>query len=280
MKKLFLLKISIFMAVVFVSYSTMAQTAGTLTFNFTEVAKANSVTYQSQGRHIIVVWIENNNGTFVKTLLKNGGSTQGSTEDHLPTWSVNAGGTQNNCTNANSTGASSSSPTVQSVSGATLTSFTNRLTSWNGKDVTGNVVADGSYKVFIEETWSHSGTVVRSFNFTKGSSADVQSPTADANFSNISLAWNPASSGIEENSVNTGVKIYPNPSADGIFNVEFTKANEISVIDAAGTTIYQTTVDANATTKAINLSQFSNGVYFINVVDGDHSSQQKVVLEK
>jgi hypothetical protein len=270
-----LLKLSGIVVAICISTSSFAQTTGTLTFNFTEVSKANSATYQSQGKHVLAVWIQSNSGTFTKTRLRNAG---GNTSDHLPVWAVNSGGSASNClsTNCNKVGA---------TTGASLSSFGAHNFTWDGTDATAVVganVPDGVYKVTIEETWNHgtSGTAVRSFTFTKGPNSDVQTPTTDANFSNISLSWNPAASGVEENTVNTRVKIYPNPSADGIFIVEFAKANEISVIDAAGNTIFQSTVDANATSKAINLSQFSNGVYFINVVDGDRSSQQKVVLEK
>lgn len=265
-----LLKLSGLVVAILISASSFAQTSGTLTFNFTTIAH----TGYSGTKNAMAVWIQTSTGSFVKTYFRYAGSG-GGTQDHLPTYAVNSGGSANNClaTACNKVGA---------TTGATLSGAVTKTFTWDGKDAAGNLVPDGIYKVTIERTWNHGtgGAATRSITFTKGPAADVQSPTADANLTGLSLAWNPAASGVEENTVNTGVKIYPNPSADGIFNVEFAKANEISVIDAAGNTIFQSSIDANATSKSINLSQFSNGVYFINVVDGDRSSQQKVVLEK
>lgn len=166
--------------------SLFAQTAGTLTFNFTEVSKANNLTYQSQGRHVLAVWIQSNTGTFTKSRLRYVGS---STNDHLPTWAANSGGPAGDCL-------STSCNIVGATTGATLSSFASRSFTWNGTDasaVVGVNVPDGVYKVTIEETWNHgtTSTAVRSFTFTKGPNSDIQTPTTDANFSGISLQWIP-----------------------------------------------------------------------------------------
>lgn len=272
MKKI-LLQISSLLAGLFISVSAMAQTAGILNFSFTEVSKTASSTFQSQGNHVLAVWIQNNAGTFVKTKIRNGGLN--STADHLPTWAVNSGGTANNCMSANCN-------VVTATTGATLSSFGNRSITWDGTDVNGNIVADGTYKVTIEETWNHGGTgaTVRSFTFIKGPNSDIQSPTTDANFSNISLAWQPTASGIEENVLNSTVNVHPNPSSNGIFNVDFAKAENIKVTNLAGEVIFNETVKSNEVSKSINLSNFNNGIYFIFVTNGNEVSKHKVVLEK
>jgi hypothetical protein len=275
MKKTILNLSALFFAQLAIGFS-FAQTAGTLTFSFTEVSKSASATYQSQGKHVLAVWIQSTTGTgtatFVKTKMRYGGFN--STADHLPTWAVNSGGTANNCMSANCN-------VVSATTGATLSSFTNRSITWDGTNAAGVQVPDGTYKVTIEETWNHggTGTTVRSFTFTKGPNADVQTPTADANFSNIALAWQPSGAGIEENT-NTGITISPNPSSIGIFNVEFVQASSVKVLNATGEEVYAENVKAGETKATLNLSNLTNGVYFICVLDGDKVSKNKVVIQK
>lgn len=251
------------------SMTAFGQTSGNLTFSFTE---SSHTTYQNTGKHVLAVWIQTSSGAFVKTKLRRVGN---GTKDHLPTWAVNSGGTA-----ANALG--SGCNIVSASTGATLSSFTTQNITWDGTDVNGNVVADGTYKVTIQSTWDHGagGTVTRSFTFTKGATADVQTPTADANFTNIALAWNPSAAGIEETASVEGVTVYPNPSADGIFFVEFDKATSIKVVDVLGNTLSEEKLDATTDIKTVDLSAYSNGVYFIYVYEGNKSGKYKVVVEK
>jgi PKD repeat protein len=156
-----------------------AQTAGTLSFNVTTIAH----TGYSGTKNDLAIWIQDNSGAFVRTYYRYAG---GGTADHLPTWSVNAGGTSGNCLSANCN-------VVGATTGATLTGAVTKSLTWNGTNSSGVLVADGVYKVTIQETWNHgtSGTTTRSFTFTKGPTQDVQSPAADANFTGISLQWTP-----------------------------------------------------------------------------------------
>ena len=253
--------------------SLKAQTAGNLTFNFTEVSKSNSATYGNQGRHVMAVWIQTSTGTFIKTMMRYGG--QNSTSDHLPIWAgVSSNGASSNCI-------SSSCNTVGASTGATLSSWSAKSITWNGKDASGNLVADGSYQVGIEECWAHgtSGKTVRYFSFTKGTSADNQTPTSDANFSNISLAWSPSSAGLEETKSVASVKIYPNPST-GIIHVDYEKATDLKVVNVLGVTVAEEKLEGTKGTKNIDLSNYNNGVYFCIVSDGTKKSTYKIVLNK
>jgi hypothetical protein len=182
-----IMKITSALLGILLTSSVFAQTAGTLTFNFTEVSKATNQTYQSTGQHVLAVWIQSSTGTFTKSRLR---YVANGTNDHLPTWAANA-----SCPGGNA--ASNSCNKVGATTGASLSSFAARSFTWDGTDATavvGALVPDGSYKVTIEQTWNHgtTGTVVRSFTFTKGPNSDIQTPTTDANFSGISLQWIPA----------------------------------------------------------------------------------------
>ena len=241
-------KITSVVAGVCLSLTAFGQTSGNLTFSYTPT----SHTGYSGTKNVLAIWIQTSSGAFVKTKVRRVGN---GTKDHLPTWAVNS---------------------------ATLSSFTTQNITWDGTDVNGNVVADGTYKVTIQSTWDHGsgGTVTRSFTFTKGATADVQTPTADANFTNIALAWNPSAAGVEETPGVEGVTVYPNPSADGIFTVEFDKATSIKVVDVLGNTLSEEKLDATTDIKTVDLSTYSNGVYFIYVYEGNKSGKYKVVVEK
>lgn len=250
--------------------SVNAQTPGNLSFTFTTTAHSG---YQGT-RNVMAVWIQDNSGAFVKTKLRYAG---GNTADHLPTWAVNSGGSSSNCL-------SSSCNIVSATTGSTLSGATTKTITWDGTNVAGTLLPDGVYKVTIQQTWDHGspGTTTRSFTFTKGATVDNQTPTADANFTTMSLSWTPTSgAGIEENQNElAGVNVYPNPSTNGIFNVDYLKANNIKVINLQGVVISNEDLDAESGTKTVNLSEMSNGVYFIQVTDGVKSSKIKVTLSK
>lgn len=251
-----------------------AQTAGTLTFSFTPV----SHTGYSGTKNVLAVWIQSSNGTFIKTKLRYAGS---GTADHLPTWAVNSGGTKTNCLAA-------ACNKTDATTGATLSSFTAKKITWDGKNVNGTsngtVVADGVYKVTIEETWDHGtgGTTTSSYTFTKGPNPDHQSPADNANFTGVKVDWVPATiTGVDEPVAKEEVlKVYPNPSS-GIVNVEYNKAGTIRVMDLMGAVVYEeniTNVDLGQ--KSIDLSAFANGIYVLNMFNDEGSWNYKVALSK
>jgi len=258
------------------SVAASAQTAGTLTFNFTPITQ--TVGAYSGTKNVLAVWIQSTGGGFIKSKLRY--CSLGSTEDHLPTYGVNCGATASNCiTNGNVTDA---------TTGATLPSYTAKSITWDGKNVSGTlngtVVPDGTYQVTIQETWGHgTATVLRSFSFTKGPIADHQTPAADTKFTGISLDWVPTGLGLSDNvSPNTKVVIYPNPT-NGIFNIDFkNEINNIRVSNMLGQVLLDEKVTDSAvgTTKNLDLSRFGNGIYIINVSNNEGTSNYKVVLDK
>ena len=256
------------------SISMSAQTPGTLTFTFTQVAHSPCYTGT---KNVLAVWIQTNAGVFVKTKLRNAGT---GTADHLPTWAVNSGGTSANCMAA-------ACNKTDATSGATLSSFGAKTIIWDGKNVVGTVngttVADGVYKVTIQSTWNHGSgsTVTTSFTFTKGPTADHQTPANTADFTGITLDWVPGIAGVADiASAGPEINVYPNPTI-GLFNVDYSKATSVKVVDILGDVIYDEKVDQNnAGTMAIDLANYANGIYFIYVFDGVNSSKRKLILTK
>lgn len=247
--------------------SFSAQTAGTLTFTYTQVAKAASTCYNfSNTQHTFAIWIQSNAGAFVKTKVRYWGGAASNTGDHLPSWNANSAGN-----------------IVSATTGATKSTFGSGVVSWDGTNASSALVADGVYKVTIEECWNHGGTgiAVTSYTFTKGPNVDTQTPANTANFSGIVLNWTPSTIGINEvNSTNPSVNVYPNPT-EGVFNVDFKNASTIKVINAIGVVVFEESVSQlSAGTQNIDLTNFANGVYFINVSNGTNSSNHKVLLNK
>lgn len=248
-----------------------AQTVGTLTFKFTSPIHTSG-NYRTDGKYLVAVWIEScspcttsaGTSTFVKTKLKYGSSGN---YDHLATWTGKSG-----------------QSLVDATSGSTTSSiFTQNTITWNGTNVAGTVVTDGSFKVAVQETWGHgTATATRYFPFTKGVAADTQAPTADTNFTAISLQWMPTALAIDDFSANPQVSIYPNPT-NGVFNIDLkNEVKNIKVINILGKVIYNENVSTTAigTTKTVDLTDFANGIYFVNISNAYGTSNYKLILNK
>ena len=244
-----------------------AQTQGTLTLTFTQTPH----TSYTGNKNVMAIWIQTSSGTFVKTRKRNAG---GGTSDHLPIWAVNSGGNANNCM-------SGACNTVGATTGATLNNFGTINVSWDGTDASGNLVADGTYKITVESCWNHGNTAKasRSFTFTKGPNADIQTPTDDANFTGIALAWNPSGAGVAEVASSLLVQISPNPTSSGQVEVSFNEATSITVYNMAGAEILVVPV-LNEQKKTLNLSAVPNGIYFVEVSNGKTSVKEKIVINK
>lgn len=230
--------------------NSQGQTPGTFTFTINPVAHSGS--YGS--KHVVAIWIETASGTFVKTKLRQSG---GSTVDHLGNWT-----------------AKSNSNVVDAITGATLTTYNVLTVTWDGTNITGTLMPDGDYKVWIELAWDNSktegvGKTTTSFAFTKGTASSHLTPANTSLFTGIILDWAPQSTtGIEDITLNSNVRVFPNPS-NGLVNLDFKTLDDdatIQVVDISGRTVYNEKVPAGPSRiKTIDLSEFTNGVYLIKV---------------
>ena len=253
-----------------ISIIGFSQTAGTLTFSYTPTSHSG----YSGTKNVLAIWIQKDNGDFVKTRERYVGWN---TSDHLPTWAVNSGGS---AWSALLPGCDITDATT----GATLATFSTRTIQWDGTDVNGNIVPDGVYKISVESTWDHgnSNTTLRSFTFTKGSNYDIQTPTDDANFTNISLEWIASSTptNIEEATETPQLFIFPNP-AQNFVNIEYEKCTNIKIVSMLGKTVLNLNTYSTAKKiKSIDLSSFSNGIYMVIASNGNNTQQQMIVVNK
>jgi hypothetical protein len=224
-----------------------SQTTGTLNF---------SVTTTSTGgyspRHFLAIWIETNGGSFVKT---NVAFTNSGDLDHMQTWVQKSG-----------------ENVVDAATGGTITSHGTVTFLWNGTDVSGSLVADGSYLAWLEMAWASSlstGKTVNSFPFTKGSTVFQSNPSNFANLLNVSLTWTPSTvTGIEGLLESKEINVYPNPSS-GILNIDFKKAqNEclLQLMDGSGRIAYsERLTDIPIGLKTFSISSLPDGTYFCNL---------------
>ena len=216
-----------------------AQTNGTL---------AASVTSSSTGgnyapRNVVAIWIEDNSGKFVKTLL----AYANARITHLNTWQ------------ASSLAAGKEFDKTDAISGATQSSHATRTCQWNGTDYSGKLMADGDYKVRMELTDKNATGNIASFTFTKGATAQKLTPTSVPSFSSVMLNWSTSVTAIDpELTQSNTIVVYPNPG-HGIFTVMGENIISLKVTSLSGKVV------CTSQTPVFDLSNQPNGIYFVSV---------------
>jgi len=250
MKKL----IAVFFIGLYMTSASFTQTSGTLSFSVT--LSPHQGGYGSE--HVVAIWIVDSANTFVKTNLRMAKSNH-TINNHLNTWK-----------------ASSNLNVVDAVTGATLTSYTTPISiSWNGSDVNKNIVNDGNYTLWIEETWDEgtSSTSKTSITFKKSSDSVSYTPVNTSNFLSMSLKWVPIqipSTISKVNSNNPEITIYPNPAYNILF-INFsnlTGVKDINISDLKGKLVFREPIGKTIIgTKSINIQGLKTGVYLVSVKD-------------
>jgi len=146
----------------FTTTAGSANSTGTLSVSVLTVSLGG----QYSPKNVVAIWIETNAGVFVKSLLVYANARK----SDLTTWYPNSGGN-----------------VVNATTGATQSSNTTRTCTWNGTDVGGAVVVDGTYKVCMN--LADGKNAFSSFAFTKGTAAVTLSPANVTGFSSISINW-------------------------------------------------------------------------------------------
>lgn len=85
-------------------------------------------------------------------------------------------------------------------------------------------------------------------------------------------------SGINENSINSPLLIYPNPSP-GVFTIKTERNTQITISNGLGQLINEYTLHADNSYQ-INISNLPNGIYFISGKDDQQLFKHKVVISK
>jgi hypothetical protein len=242
--KIFLI---ILFAIIHVSNS-FAQTSGTLTVTTT----TSDTGGKYKPKNIIAIWIEDNSGNFVKTLL----AYAEQRKQHLAGWK------------ASTTAAGSPYNVVDAITGATRTSHAQRSSSWNGKSFLNALAPDGNYVLKMEITDYNGTGRSAAFNFTKGPNSQTLTPANVPSFSNISIVWQPMPTGTFENSNENDIRVYPNPvtSKAVIYGSE---VKLIEVFDIKGILQFQ------SYGQTIDLTTLEPGLYLVRI-----STQSGIIVKK
>jgi hypothetical protein len=149
-------------------------TSGTASFGFTLNSYAGSGTARYAPKHVVAAWVTDSSNNLIQTVL----NSTGPRKNRLVQWYA-----------VTNSGANVKS--VNGVSSATINDYTNPTTTvtWNGKDISGNVVADGTYKFWLDFTEcdndaAHAGSLpanlkpepYREYSFLKSTSSVVLNP--------------------------------------------------------------------------------------------------------
>lgn len=239
-----------------------AQTSGKLTFSCNTYAPSANW----GNKHVAAIWIQNNANpsVFVKTKAK-----YGHEDDHLTSWL-----------------AASGKNLVDAVTGATLSSYGTLSVEWNGTDVSGTVVPDGDYTIFIEMGWGRDKVAqhaTSSFTFTKSGTAQQLSPNGNNNYSSININWQPTATLISTIEEKGGIGVYPNPTTGSVqINIQKDLHDvELSLADLSGKIVYREKQQSIITgIKILDISQEPAGIYLLSIKTEDEYFRYKLIVRK
>lgn len=205
-------------------------------------------------RNCVAIWVENDNGEFVKTLM----AYAQNRKTHLNTWQASTGavGAEYNTTDA--------------ITGATRNSHATRSCTWNGVDYNGDLMPDGTYHVWMELTDKNNTGNYSSFTFIKGIDPDTQAPEDVPSFGDISIHWQPSGTGIAVTDKESLYSITNNPG-NGVFEIKGAQFDEIMITTMAGKLVYQGQ-DAN-----IDLSNENTGMYLLTIFNDRQKTVKKLI---
>jgi hypothetical protein len=227
-----------------------AQTPGTLTVT----ATTSNAGGNYQPKNIVAIWIEDDQGNFVKTLL----AYAQNRKMYLDIWE------------ATTTAAGSPFNTVDAITGATKTSHGTRTCFWDGTDVNGNLVSDGTYKLRMELTDKHATGNYSSFTITKDTNPENLTPANVPSFSSIIINWEPVLTSVEDIQSADAYNVCPNPSS-GIFTISGQNIHKVQVYNLAGGCIYQSVF------PSVDIKDQPDGIYFLKIISDKGISTRKII---
>lgn len=238
----------------FLFLTTSAQTTGTLSVTAT-TSQTTTPTYKP--KNIVAMWIEDANGNFVKTLL----ALTSERRQYLVNWRTKT------------TLAGSAYNTVDAVTGATQTSHGVRTASWNGKNRSQILVADGNYTLKMEVT-DNDGVRqnLAAISFTKGTSSQTLTPAATNGFSAITIRWTPSTTPVPEVKENELFSIYPTRIKSVLF-VRGTAIQYIEITDLNGRIILK------SKEPNIIVAQLPSATYFATIYSNEGTFVRRFIKE-
>jgi len=246
--------------------SISATKAQSVSFNL------KTVTYNGKysPKHVFVLWITDASGKYVKTINRQSKNYT----SKLTTWSGNSG-----------------TRTTDGITGASLTSHNQGLTgsvtripfTWNCKDYSGNLVADGTYFVNVEFS-EESTSKYYKFEFTKGATSATTNYTNVTTspgkyFQNASLVYNAPTTSLDKTASVSDYKVYYSNSSKLLqlkYDAQSHESVVMTIYNAAGKSLYKKNQpDENF---SVVLSKFAAGVYFVKFTDKSGKKQTNKII--
>jgi hypothetical protein len=235
----------------FYSNLIFGQTSGTLSVSVS--TKSAGGNYSP--KNVMAVWIENNSGKFIKTLLVYGDKRK----THLNVWESStslAGSTFNS---------------VDAITGATQTNHGLRNCNWDGTDFSRLSVPDGDYKLRMELTDKNETGNVASLNFTKGPKPYKLNSSTIPGFSTVSINWSVKDFTPRQERVSSiDTVVSPNPGS-GKFTIITKNVVSLKVTSLTGRVI------CISETPTFDLTDQPNGIYFVTIKTNQESIVRKVI---
>jgi len=218
--------------------------------------------------HVMAIWITNSSNAFVRS-LKVMATTQ---KNKLYTWNSQSSG---NVTNA--------------ITGATLSNHQTHTVAWNGKNSSGTLVADGTYKVWVEfnET-NNTGNPLTTVWFNKGTNQHL-TPSNTTYFQNMDLQVFTASAIGELGSEQASVVISPNPVTDyASIEINLDQASDVNIqiVSADGKVVHNYNKAKYPAGKHVffwypfDSDEGHSGLYFVKVSINNTIKTFKIFLKE
>ena len=244
-------KTLLILGTILLSFVGIAQTTGGLDVTVT----TSNAGGQYAPRNCVAIWVEDENGNFVKTLLAYAQMYR----THLNNWesSTTAAGVPFDKTDA--------------ISGSTINTHGTRNCNWDGTNHLGTLMNDGTYKLCMELTDKNATGNFSFFTFTKSSIEDSQTPANVPSFSNISFTWNPNLNDIIQHDVSE-YSVLPNPT-NGYVNINVNQENlkSIKVYNIAGKEILSTSK------HSLDISSQPKGMYLFKITTENNIYTKRVI---
>lgn len=235
--------------ILFSGIALYSQTEGELTVSL--VTSSSGGNYAP--KNVLAIWIEDEGGDFVKTLLVNADKRK----KHLNNWEASTATSGNEYND------------IDAISGATNSSHSPKDCAWSGTDYNGTIAPDGTYNLLMELTDKNSTGNYSSFSFNKGANVDSQKPSDEPSFSAIAISWIPSTiSGVSENSNVNNYIVYPNPG-NGFYKFTGKNIKEVEIRNMEGKLISKSNV------QDIDISKEKDGIYLIFL-----KTDKKTIIKK
>lgn len=229
-----------------------AQTDGALSVS----VKTSDTGGNFKPRNVVAIWVEDNSGEFVKTLLAYANKRKG----YLTHWketTTNAGSAYN---------------TTDAVSGATQSSHGTRECSWDGTNFQGDSVADGSYKICMELTDKNSTGNYSTFEIIKDTETKSLTPDDVPSFSNIQIEWLPSQTAAGLIQEYDGLLVYPSPTV-GPLEIKGKDIQTVEITNVEGKLFYK------GSATSLDISGFSKGTYLVKIATSEYAVVRRVVKQ-